>query len=229
MDAPGPLLASGRDSDIYEYGHGLVLRRARGGRSLEGEAATMAFARDRGYPVPSLVDVVEGGAALVLERVAGPSMMQELSRRPWRMGGLADQLAGLHRRLHAIDAPDHLGAAPGRPGRTLLHLDLHPLNVLMSPAGPVVIDWANAAAGHPPADVALTWVLLESGEIPVPRPLAAVLARFRAAYVRRFLSGFDLADVRSEVPAMVDHKVRDPHMSEKEQEAMRRLAESVRS
>ena len=57
-------------------------------------------------------------------------------------------LADLHDRLHEIAGPDWL---PGMPdgGDRLLHLDLHPLNVIMSPNGPVVIDWPNAAARRP--------------------------------------------------------------------------------
>jgi Ser/Thr protein kinase RdoA (MazF antagonist) len=43
-------------------------------------------------------------------------------------------LAGLHDRLHALAWP---GAAPGE---ALLHLDLHPLNVILRGSGPVVID-----------------------------------------------------------------------------------------
>jgi hypothetical protein len=49
MDAPGQLLASGRDSDIFEYGPGRVLRRSRRGRSLVDEARVMDYARGHGY------------------------------------------------------------------------------------------------------------------------------------------------------------------------------------
>ena len=49
---PGRLLASGRDGDIFEFGPGLVLRRAKSGRVIEGEARTIAYAREHGYPVP---------------------------------------------------------------------------------------------------------------------------------------------------------------------------------
>jgi hypothetical protein len=43
-----------------------------------------------------------------------------------------------------------------------LHLDLHPLNVLVDDDGEPtgVIDWANAAAGDPELDRARTWSLL---------------------------------------------------------------------
>src|SRR5260370_24192024 len=50
--------------------------------------------------------------------------------------------------------------------RRRLHRDLHPINVLLSPKGPVVIDWTNAARGSGASDVALTWLLMTAGEIP---------------------------------------------------------------
>lgn len=49
---PGPLSATGRDANIYEYDPGLVLRRSRAGRSMANEARTMAYLRQSGYPVP---------------------------------------------------------------------------------------------------------------------------------------------------------------------------------
>jgi hypothetical protein len=45
---PGRLLASGRDGDIFEFGPGLVLRKAKSGRVIEGEARTIQYARDHG-------------------------------------------------------------------------------------------------------------------------------------------------------------------------------------
>jgi aminoglycoside phosphotransferase (APT) family kinase protein len=225
--SPGPLIASGRDSDIYEYGPGLVLRRARNGRSLEVEARTMDYVRNRGYPVPFVDQIVEDGTALVMERIAGPSMVRAISSRPWRMGTLARVLAGLHWRLHEIDAPDWLKPAPGPPGTALLHLDLHPLNVMVGERGPVVIDWPNAARGDPAADVALTWVVLEAGAIPGPAPVAAVLGRFRSLFVRSFVAQFDREAICRQVPAMVDYKVQDPNMSAAECQVMRRLAQAV--
>jgi aminoglycoside phosphotransferase (APT) family kinase protein len=188
----------------------------------------MEFVRSRGYPVPYVEEIAEGGTALVMERIDGPSMMQLLGRRPWQLRRQARVLAELHERLHLIEAPDWLQPAPGVMGGTaLLHLDLHPLNVLVSGRGAVVIDWPRAARGDPAADVALTWILLESGQIPGPAPVAAVLGRFRSVFVRSFVAQFDLAAIRQQVPAMVDYKVQDENMSAAECRAMRRLAERV--
>ena len=116
----------------------------------------MEHARRHGYPVPRVLEVTAD--ALVLERIAGRTMAQELRRRPWTVRRHAALLARLHQRLHEIPAPSGLAAVSE--GDRLLHLDLHPENVILSASGPVVIDWTNARRGDPPLDVALTWVIV---------------------------------------------------------------------
>jgi aminoglycoside phosphotransferase (APT) family kinase protein len=55
-------------------------------------------------------------------------------------------LARLHDQLHQIAPPAGL-RRPFGAGERIMHLDLHPGNVMLTPEGPVVIDWTNAAAG----------------------------------------------------------------------------------
>jgi aminoglycoside phosphotransferase (APT) family kinase protein len=218
------LLASGRDADIYEHGPGLVLRRARRGRSMATEARTMAWARDHGYPVPAVDSISDDGLDLVMERIDGVSMVEALGRRPWTIPAHGRSLADLHRRLHEIPAPDWVGPAPcGEPGDRLLHLDLHPLNVMVTRTGPVVIDWPNAVAGHPDTDVALTWALMAAGAVeggPVMRLLAR---RGRVALLGAFLAGFDAAAVRRQLASVVEWKVGDPNMAPAECAVLRSL------
>lgn len=38
----------------------------------------------------------------------------------------------------------------------MLHLDLHPGNVILTVAGPVVIDWTDVLRGDPALDLAQT-------------------------------------------------------------------------
>ncbi len=83
MRAPGPLLASGRDADIFEYGDGLVLRRSREGRSVRQEAQTMEYLRAQRYPVPAVHEVSDDGCDLVMERIDGVSMVDAIARAPW--------------------------------------------------------------------------------------------------------------------------------------------------
>jgi aminoglycoside phosphotransferase (APT) family kinase protein len=221
------LLAAGRDADIFEYGPDLVLRRSRRGRSMAGEARTMEYLRNHGYPVPAVEEVNDDGTDLVMERIDGPSMVDYMSRRPWTIRRQGMVLATLHRRLHAIAPPDFLPLAPAGAGDCFVHMDLHPLNVMIGAQGPVVIDWPNAARGDPLVDVGLAWVLMEAGEIPSNPVIGAVLGRGRAMLINGFLGHLDvdLDAVKGKLREVVDFKVRDPNMSLGEQQAMWRVVE----
>src|SRR2546423_11782323 len=142
------LLASGRDADVSALGEGRALPRHKDGRPATKQADLLRYAAAHGYPVPTLYDA--SGADLVLEKLDGPEMQSVL--RPWNAGRFARVLADLHRRLHQLPPMPGLTTPFGEPG-SLLHLDLHPRNVLLTSRGPVVIDWANAANGPAEADV----------------------------------------------------------------------------
>ena len=188
MGEVGRLLASGRDGNIYEYGAGLVLRRSKDDRVIEHEARVMEYAGAQGFPVPRVHEVRAAGTEIVMERLDGPMMMDVIARRPYTLRRNATMLADLHDRLHEIPAPDWLMAVPALAGAgdRLLHLDLHPLNVMITARGPVVIDWTNAAGGAPLLDVGLTYVLLTCPRPPVPRVLGAALRPFRRAMATAF-------------------------------------------
>ncbi|MDQ3700446.1 MAG: phosphotransferase [Chloroflexota bacterium] len=57
---------------------------------------------------------------------------------------------------------DHHQGPPVDRAPRVCHRDLHPMNVVLSPAGPVVLDWELAAVADPLADVAMTQVLVEA-------------------------------------------------------------------
>ena len=222
MRQPGALLASGRDSEIFDYGPGLVLRRSRSRRSMEKEAAIMRYVTERGYPAPRVEELSADGSELVMERIVGPTMLVDLQKRPWTYGRHAATLASLHRRLHELPAPTWLHAFPGG-GASLVHLDLHPLNVILAPAGPVLIDWTNAARGTEATDVALTWILMAAAEIPGPRWRTGLVGIIRTLFVRSFLRHFDRANIQAALPAVVEWKSRDRNIRPTEVAAMRRL------
>jgi aminoglycoside phosphotransferase (APT) family kinase protein len=202
------LVAAGRASEIFDLGDGRVLRRFRAGGDPEREALVMEHARGHGYPVPRVLEVTSD--ALVLDRVEGPTMLAKLRRRPWTMRRHAALLGELHELLHEIDAPPGLGAAG--PGDRLLHLDLHPDNVIMSPAGPFVIDWTNACRGEPALDVAMTWVILATSGGP-----------FARLFLRSFLPRFDRDEVLDALPLAAERRIADPNVTESERQAVRRL------
>lgn len=227
MKAPGPLLAAGRDCDIYEYGPGLVMRQSRKGRSQALEARAMEYVRSHGYPVPAIEEVSEDGLTVVMQRIEGATMVEVLRRRPWTVRHQGRTLGHLHRRLHEIPGPDWLPEGPVAPGDRLVHLDLHPLNVMLGPGGPVVIDWTGAGRGEPGVDVALAWALMSAGQIPGRRVEAALMGLGRSQFTGAFLreAGRDAAvRVLAEV---VEWKCGDANMSDAERAGMRQLAESV--
>jgi len=176
---PGALLGAGRNADVYDVGRGRVLRRYRDGRdaaAVDREARVMAHARAHGVPVPEVFEV--SGSDIVMERAVGPTMLDVLGRRPWTLRRQARLLAQLHETVHQAPAPSGLRAAGGGENlgsQVLLHRDLHPMNVILTAAGPVIIDWEGAACGPAMYDVAWTWVILTSSEVQgTGLPLVAV-------------------------------------------------------
>jgi hypothetical protein len=194
------VIAAGRASEIVDLGNGRVLRRFKGAGHPEREAAIMEHARAHTFPVPRVLEVRDD--ALVLERVEGPTMLVDLRRRPWWMGGAARMLAQLHARLHEIPFE----------GEQLLHLDLHPDNVLLAEGGPVVIDWTNARAGDPPLDVALTWVIgATSGGLA------------GHAFTQLFLRHVDRPAARRALPQAAAFRLADPNVTDAERARVRML------
>jgi aminoglycoside/choline kinase family phosphotransferase len=207
---------------VYDLGDGRVLRRHKDGRPATKQAELLRYAAAHGYPVPTLYDV--GGPDLVLEKLEGPEMQAVL--RPWNVVRHARVLAALHERLHAIPPMPGLEAAFGAP-TSLLHLDLHPRNVLLTARGPVVIDWANAANGPAQADVALMYVIGATSRIDGPLALTMLLRAFR----RRFLDAFVAAAADQSfariLPAVAAWRKRDPNVAPNEQAAIDRLLARV--
>ncbi|MFF4346387.1 phosphotransferase [Streptomyces sp. NPDC001530] len=150
----GRLLGSGRSADVYEIDEAWVLRRDREGwGDATAEAAVMEHVRGHGYPVPGVR--AASRTDLVMERLSGPTMLEAFGagRIGPREGGAI--LAGLLRALHAVPA-----RVSADPAVRVLHLDLHPDNVMLTPDGPKVIDWANAEEGAPGLDWGMSAVIL---------------------------------------------------------------------
>ncbi|WP_329299398.1 phosphotransferase [Streptomyces sp. NBC_00659] len=150
----GRLLGSGRSADVYEIDEAWVLRRDREGwGDATAEAAVMQHVRSHGYPVPG-VRAATGGD-LVMERLSGPTMLEAFGQGLLSAQEAGLTLARLLRKLHVV--PARLSADPAV---RVLHLDLHPDNVMLTPDGPKVIDWSNAEEGAPGLDWAMSAVIL---------------------------------------------------------------------
>jgi aminoglycoside phosphotransferase (APT) family kinase protein len=147
-------------------------------------------------------------------------MLDDLGDRPWRLRRNAHLLADLHTQLGRIPAPDGLRPGPV-PGDRTVHLDLHPINVLLSADGPVVIDWTNASAGTPGSDVAMTWLVSSCGQIPGPRWKAVLFGGFRRLLMASFIARAGRDAAVRDLAAVAERKYTDANMSAAELDAMR--------
>lgn len=221
----GELIGRGRDCDVFSAGPGRVLRRNRAGRSTETEALTMRHVAKHGYPVPEVFDA--DGPDIVMQRLAGPTMLDHMSTRPWSMAAKAKTLADLVDRLGRVPIPEHELPAATEAGDTLTHLDLHPGNVVLTADGPVVIDWSNSAVGVVGLDAANTWLTLSAGEPDGSAFVRSVVTVGRRYFVRRFVASTDRDAAVRQLPIALELRLGDPNQSDGELTTMRALVDRV--
>ena len=98
----------------------------------------MAYVAGHGFPVPAVQSV-----DIEMELLDGSTLLDALVADILDTRSAAKMLADLHNTLHAL---------PTRTSRNhsdrLIHLDLHPENVMVTSRGPVVIDWAALFGGE---------------------------------------------------------------------------------
>ena len=211
------LLARGRDADVYELDKGRVLRRYRREGDTRHEATMMQHVRAAGFPAPQVFRAE--GPEIEMELVKGPTMLQDLTRRPWRVRATADLLAELMQRLHAIPVV----------GGSVIHCDFHPGNVVLSPGGPVVIDWTASRIGPPAEDVAQTWLIVATSVPDGGRSQRLLAAAFQEAFAARFLRHFERGPVLDVLETVADARLRDRNVTEKERERVLKLTASYRA
>ena len=114
-------------------------------------------------------------------------------------------------------------AGSGNHGSSIVHLDLHPDNVILAPAGPVVIDWSNAVVGPPGIDLARTWVMVAAMGGPSAAWQRPIESRVRRSFVKQFLAYADQGAARRWFDAAVEVTLLDPHVTATEAAAIREL------
>lgn len=129
-----------------------------------------------------------------------------------------------HERLHAIPAPPWLVPRVGG-GSAIVHLDLHPLNVMITAGGPVVIDWSNAGISAPEAEVADLWIIMANAEIPGSGLMPKIMALVRGLFLRAFLRHIDKTAVRTYLRIAAAHRLRDRNMTGPERARIERFVE----
>jgi aminoglycoside phosphotransferase (APT) family kinase protein len=211
---------------------------------VEYEARLARAVHASGLPVPWVGGIVEvdGRTGLIYQRLDGPTLLESLKRRPWTLARTAHLLATLHVELHAkrvcADVPEQkrrlekkieagsllsprlraqaLSALKHLPsGEALCHGDFHPGNVLITPSGPILIDWIDATRGHPCADVARTLILARFA-LPEGGPMAQkILVRsarwMTSIYLREYtrIRLIQASDVEEWIPVIAAARIEE--------------------
>jgi len=221
--AQGPRVGVGRTAEVYAWGDHQILKLYRADMPREWvyhEARIGHIVAEAGLHAPAIGDTVEvdGRLGITYERIAGPSMLDTLARRPWNWRGLARQFAEVHAAMHDCVRPELPALRPGciraivhaprledtvrqrilaaldqmPEGESVCHGDYHPGNIILSPRGPIVIDWMTACHGNAVADVAQTVLLFRIAVLPegmdlTQRVMTQLLRRaFLSAYLRAY-------------------------------------------
>lgn len=180
----GEKIAEGRQAEVFVLGGTRVVKLMRDRYSpdlVAEEARRTRLIAETGFPVPEIDEVVAIGGrhGIVMERIAGRTLVELAASDPDGAVGRAQELAELQARLGQLCCPglpslvpivrSRIAGAPlpaaerqragsildaCLPGDGIYHGDFHPANVIASPSGMVVIDWFNAATAHPGADLA---------------------------------------------------------------------------
>lgn len=199
----------GADTAIWqvetaEAAYALRLFRSDQARAAEREIAAMSAARACGLPVPRVHrDGLWGDRrAILIDWMPGQPLRHALVSDAPRAGVLGEEFGRIQAMIHQCSAPtelladryawialaapdgaleDQLRKASGERA-ALLHLDYHPLNVLVEHQQvTAILDWTNARAGDPRADLARTAAILRFAPLDLESPAA------RSASLRREL------------------------------------------
>ncbi len=231
MDTPNhTIIGRGRTGEIlaWEAGRALKLYGADcHPDSVRREADVSRWVHHAGLPAPAVFDSdahdglhrVGGRLGILYQRIDGPTMLQDLGVRPWKVIAHSKTLAALHAEVHSVPGNGlplmrdriqrSIDRARGRVSegalvsarealrqlpdeRQVCHGDFHPDNVILQEGGPIIIDWGPASAGHPAADVAWTVLLYRLGGVPpdTPPSLRVLLPVVRRWSLRVYLRAY---------------------------------------
>lgn len=188
----GAPIGAGKEAEVYLYKPGWVIKLTRWRRdhapARREDAILRALAPTGLAPAAGGVVEIAGRWGVVMEHVTGPVLAERITA-PGGVDEVLGVMLGLHHRVHEFAAPsglprlkdrlvrnisavglldeatrrrllDTIDALPD--GDRLCHGDFHPYNILGTGDGARIVDWLDASAAVPAADVCRTLVLIGS-------------------------------------------------------------------
>ena len=182
--------------------------------SCHQERQVMELVAQAGLPVPRVYaeGMWQEHPALLLSWIPGQTVAAALRAKPWRVWKLGVMCGAMHAMIHAVPAPALLSQQPEewidwaaledqslrarlvaaeKPRSVLLHMDYHPLNIMVDGDTITgVLDWKIALAGDPRADAARTISLLQVATFEKVNMMEVIVRRlfvagWRAGYQRQ--------------------------------------------
>lgn len=183
------LIGGGTRANVYRAGpYALkVFPKGANPARVTREAYIGSLVSEAGLPVPKAYGMVEleEGLAIKMEAVSGKNLHEAIVEQPARCEEFIEKLASLQEEVHRapvalpfalsgylreriagsnlLEEGEKAGllrkleALPQ--GTALCHGDFHGGNVLTDGTRYTIIDWANATAGHPDADICRTYMI----------------------------------------------------------------------
>jgi len=215
----GRRLGAGKEAEVYEYGElALKLYPSQASKAVVfREAANLALLEQLALPTPRVhaAGDYDGRWGLVMDRAYGPSFADRMlagarlscikemarlhrdlhQRSVSGLPSLKERLAANIRRTDQLDKPSRrqllsqLDALPD--GDRLCHGDFHPWNIHGEAGEVMILDWLDACAGPPAADVCRSYVLIHHVD-------PATASDYVDAYAR--LTGLPTADIMAWLP-----------------------------
>lgn len=217
----GGLINVGHEWELRQYGALHVAKVAAKGADFTREAQALQILEKTQVPSPALAKVLSP-SSIVIERVDGPTMLEDVISRPWTLTRHAKNLARLHRALGSITAPDNWEKVTE--GNSLVHLDLHPGNVKLRNGKPVVINWNRASRGSPAFDAAVTYVILRTADSRIAGSRRLVVSSLRSRFAQAFIKEFGAAEVQDHITEAAELRLLDQNLPNNEREAVFALA-----
>ena len=222
MNSLQKTIAVGRTAEVYPVEDGKVLKLffpTIPQSWIDKEVETGHFIQNAKLPVPKVYERVKYNdrEGVIYERIEGPSLLNELARKPWKVVRYARLLANLHMQIHEVPAPPNLetqrewarGGIPGTnkltkdlkenvlrlvdsmpSGNRLCHGDFHPGNIIVTLRGPVIIDWMTASKGEACGDVARTSIIVEAAQAPEGTPFRWLLEWVRKLFLSTYIKTY---------------------------------------
>jgi len=109
----------------------------------------------------------------------------------------------------------------------VLHLDLHPDNVILTPDGPMIIDWQNSARGPAQADPAVAWVVINMAVVPGPPMQRLVGTIGQHLFARLFLDACEPRPTDEHIAIAMQARLSDATLLPRERERILKRLEQV--